>query len=256
MFWFFHSILSSLMLVVMVCVWSFFLVVSMYGSCLLAPAFMKLYKEKHIVDVNHFNITRRSFNAFVRAFCYVLFLLFSIWAFRFFFFRFYMDVRCFLSSLFRYFTLKLIHLCRIDNDKVNENKNTTWYIYRFDKCTKENKTEMPLFFSRNHYYHHHHRYNKLFGLSVVFLLFWHWLTRSLLWFVWFFVFCFYESDSSYHMMIMAIICVYFNASSSFGIRKSFGGKSLHLNDQNNVDQCNNNSNGNSNNNDYTFYSCK
>lgn len=34
----------------------------------------------------------------------------------------------FFFVFFRYFTLKLIHPCRIDDDKVNENKKTTWYI--------------------------------------------------------------------------------------------------------------------------------
>lgn len=115
-----------------------------YGLCLclLASAFMKLHKKGTLLMLTIFNITRRSFTAFVHTILLLVLLFNFSFPFLFLFVGAMFFLSCVLVARFSafslypchyyyYFTLKLVHLCRIDNDKVDGNKKTTWHFDEF-----------------------------------------------------------------------------------------------------------------------------
>lgn len=122
--------------------------------------FHEAVQKGHIVDVNHFQYNTSKFCRF----CSYHFAMVFLFNFSFPFLFLFVGVMFFLfcvlvtrspASLsfslplylchYYYFTLKLVHLCCIDNDQVNENKKTTWYNNKSGKkkmtrgLEKENK---------------------------------------------------------------------------------------------------------------------
>lgn len=138
--------------------------------------FHEAVQKRHIVDVNHFQYNTSKFYRF----CSYHFAMVFLFNFSFPFLFLFVGVMFFPSSVlvarfpaffsfslchYYYFTLKLVHLCRIDNDKVNENKKTTWYI---DKSGKkkwqrewEKREKKKKEWKKNSLFFHWYRYHLL-----------------------------------------------------------------------------------------------
>lgn len=121
--------------------------------------FHEAVQKGHIVDVNHFQYNTSKFCRFCSYHFAMVFLFNFSFPFLFLFVgaMFFLPSQLLVSPFFSpsfcscscscslslsichyyyYFTLKLVHLCRIDNDQVNENKKTTWYNNKSGKKKK------------------------------------------------------------------------------------------------------------------------